>query len=224
MAVIRLAHAQGMSEFGQFTGDCMWASLLMCLHATRPSDYPATLPTLNAMVHAAIAAGLAGSEGQATLAHVVDYCRTHGVAPTQVHPYIEPWPESAWHPLLTATAGYGAILLQVANGAAFGVAGESRLQYHAVFIGGHDLGAQSYLVGDPCNPACYGGALVSYSLAQLFNSRPCGALVFAVPPVAASQPTPATPAPSPLPGLDIASIKQALAIAAQAIGKAQSLL
>ena len=222
MSVARLAYAQGMSEFGDFTGDCMWASLLMCLHAVDPAHYPATLSTLDAMVRTAIARGWAASEGQATLAHVVDYCHSIGLTPAKVYPYVEPWPETVYHPLLTATAGYGAILLQVANGAAFGVQGN--LQYHAVFVGGHDTTAQTYLVGDPCNPACYGGALVSYSLAQLFNSRPCGALVFAVPPVAASQPTPATPAPSPLPGLDIASIKQALAIAAQAIGKAQSLL
>ena len=59
MSVARLAYAQGMSEFGDFTGDCMWASLLMCLHAVDPAHYPATLSTLDAMVRTAIARGWA---------------------------------------------------------------------------------------------------------------------------------------------------------------------
>lgn len=234
--------AQGMSEFGQYTGDCMWASLLVCLHSCDPEKYPADLATLNALVTKAIAAGdTTGPEGQATMQGVASFVQADADMAGRVGTLRgydgQVWAmDSAdgWHPWVTVRAGYEPILLQVANGGAFGI--EPALRGHAIAILGQDTDGYE-LCADPCNPACYGGALVRYSVATVDAAQPIAALSFKLPVTSEPTPPPPTePTPAPVPPADpdpddaqlasltarVATLEQQLAAAQQQYASLQA--
>lgn len=219
MSMRTLPNAAAMSQFfGGFTGACTWTARRACLHTLDPNRWPLESAALVADVQRAVAAQIAAPSGACRLVDIATSLDQWDHIPYQLHPYREPWPmdtADGWHPLLSAVAGYGPILLQIANGAALGY--EAGLQYHAVAILGHDSAAQTYAVADSANPACFAGGLVTYALGQLIDARPCGALLPSLPP-----PPPPPPAPPPHPTLDTAklhaNLSQAQALIQAALG------
>ena len=191
-----LPHAAAMSQFyGGYTGACTWTARRACLHTLDPNRWPLAPAALVADVQKAIDEHIASPSGACTLVDIATSLDQWDHVPYQLHPYQEPWAmegAGGWHELLTVTTGYGPVLLQVANGAAFGY--ESVLQYHAVAVLGIDnVAPWTFQVADSANPKCAGGGLVGYPLAQIAEARPCGALIPALP----AAPPPPPPAPKP---------------------------
>lgn len=193
-----LPNALALSEFQGYSGDCTQDAELACLHCLDAARWPLDAATLDNIVAANVAAGTAAASGAETLdAVAADFVRRG--ATVEQHGYQEPL-QYDWHSRLTQTAGYAPVLLQVANGAAFGHQGN--LQYHAVAVLGHDDVAQVYYCADGDSPDANAGKLSQYTLAQLYASNPCGLIVAGLPP--------APPAP-PVPVVDLARVRTALA-------------
>lgn len=174
-----LPNAVAMSEFMGYSGDCTQTAALVAAHCLNPTQFPLGGATLNAWVAKSIAEGHASAPaGAETLDGCTADLKERGFQVEQ-HGYQQPLTYD-WHTRLIEIAGYQPVVLQVANGAAFGI--EATLHYHAVCILGHDPDTMLYYVADGDNPACAGGKLVAYSIQTLQASNPCGLLVVTLPP------------------------------------------
>lgn len=208
-----LPHAAAMSQFvSGYGGACTWTARRVCLHVLDPNRWSLYPPALADDIRQAISDKLAAASGACRIVDIAASLTQWDHLAYHLSPYQEPWAQdgpAGWHTLLTTTAGYQPILLQVANGAAFGYA--PGLQYHAIAILGHDSDAQTYAVADSDNKACWGGQLVTYSLAELIAAKPCGAIVPGPLPV---------PMPAPAPAVDVAAIRAAIVAARDGLNAA----
>jgi hypothetical protein len=149
-------YGQTSSEFGHYTGDCVWKAVQDGAHKRAPRHWPETFPLLNSLTTQAIAAGIGvGSEGQATAGQLEHMLGVWGMRYTNL---------GSLSALDGALARGASVLIGYSNGQALPgdephLFGHENCVLHKVPGG--------YLVGDGDNPACYGGQPVFYTLAEL---------------------------------------------------------
>lgn len=167
------------SEFGAYTGDCVWAAVHMAAGQLAPARWP--LPdyaTLNRLTQEAISAGIGvGSEGQANPGQLLEMLTRWGMAYTVPYAYNGyPIAEDILAALVTsARARHKPVILGFTNGQAL-PGDEVGLHGHAIAVL-HDLGGGRFGCGDGDNPVCRAGLLAVYTLAQLVAAAPDSAVI-----------------------------------------------
>lgn len=167
------------SEFGQYTGDCVWAAVAMGEHMLSPYKHP--LPDyahLNSLTTAAIDAGIGvGAEGQATPGQLKEMLTRWGMRYSIGHDYDGTTLDatSLQQILIAATGRHRPVLLGFTNGQAL-PGDEMGLHGHAIAVL-HNLGRNVYATGDGDNPLCRQGQLAVYTLSTLEAAAPDSAYV-----------------------------------------------
>lgn len=158
--------AEVESEFGQYSGDCVWAAVHMAAHRLDPQAWPMpSMPILNRLTSEAIAAGIGvGARGQANPSQLKTMLSRWGMRYSIGWDYNgQAIPAATLRGILDgATARGKPVLLGMWNGQAL-PGDEHGLQGHEIVVL-HPAGPAGYPCGDGDNPKCAQGQMVDYSL------------------------------------------------------------
>ena len=165
---IVLPGAVSLSEFGQFTGDCVEAATEIFSAAVQ-GRAPSTT-NLNDMVRRWQTLGQAGTRGQSNWIAASDELSRQGID----HTTYGPGDMGDWRSVLRQDAGQRPILLGISNADALG-GWDSGVHGHAITIVGTYPGG--YVVADPNSPEAASGQFVHYSEAQLAAAEPSSMIV-----------------------------------------------
>lgn len=160
------------SEFGQYTGDCVWAAVHMAAHRLNPTSWPLGMTILNRLTSEAIAAGIGvGSRGQATPGQLKTMLSRWGMRYSVGWDYNgQPIPGATLKNILdSATLRGKPVLLGMWNGQAL-PGDEAGLQGHEIAVLHPDQG-WGFACGDGDNPKCAAGELVYYNDVALVAAR-----------------------------------------------------